>query len=50
MDEEYRSGLPEDEVDELARNIMRIICDERPGRIPDPESPSSTTRCGLSWS
>jgi hypothetical protein len=30
VSEGYRSGLLEDEVEELARQIMGVICDERP--------------------
>jgi hypothetical protein len=30
VSEEYRSGLPEEEVEELARRIMAVVCDERP--------------------
>ena len=30
MSEGYRSGLSEGEVEELARRIMRFVCDERP--------------------
>ena len=30
MTEEYRSGLSEERVEELARKVMRIVCDERP--------------------
>jgi hypothetical protein len=40
--EMYRSGLPEDEVGELARKVVRIICDERPSL--GNKLPSSTIR------
>jgi hypothetical protein len=35
--EEYRSGLSEERVEELARQIMRVVCDEHPSlgnRLP----------------
>jgi hypothetical protein len=38
--EEYKSGLPEERVEELARKVMRIVCDERPSL--ENKLPSST--------
>ena len=39
MAEENRSGLSFDEVDELARKIMRIVCEE----MPSPQDPLEST-------
>lgn len=35
MAEEYRSGLSDDEVEDLARKIMGIVCEE----MPSPRNP-----------
>jgi hypothetical protein len=36
--EEYRSGLSEDEVEELARQVMAVICQEWPRWRPSLDS------------